>query len=125
MCSGKGVNKIFLVAEVSHGQADGAVDQDRAIGHTNAGTHSQEPIGADFLSNGEICGSAAGIRCCAGKVIVDVHGTEIALKTEDPMASLKVVTTGAAAGETARAQQLMAVCRDRRNATQSKITGRA
>ncbi len=104
MRGGKGINKVFFVAEVGHGQTKRAVDHDRPIGDADAGPYSQEPIAADFLSNGEICGSAAGIGCRAGKVIVDVQGTEIALEAEDPMTSLKIVASRAAAGETAWAK---------------------
>src|SRR5258708_1615597 len=114
--SWEGVNEVLFVAEVGHGKTEGAVDQDRPIGDTDAGTHGEQPIAADFLGNRKGRRSAAGIHSRAGKVIVDVHGTEIALKAEDPMTGLKIVSTRAAAGETTRAQQLMASRGNRRNA---------
>src|SRR6266700_705004 len=46
-------------------------------------------------------------------------------KTYDPVSALKVVTNRAAAGETAGTQQLMAGCRDGRNAAHSKVAGGA
>src|SRR6266849_4996045 len=125
MRGGEGVNKVFFVVEVGHGQTEGAVDQDRAIGDADAGTHGQEPITADFLGNREVGWSAAGINAGAGKVVVDVQRTEIAFHSEDPMTGLKIVASRAAAGETTRAQQLMAGCGNRRNAAESKVTGRA
>src|SRR5882672_5078885 len=122
MCRGEGVNKVFFVAEVGHGHTEGAVDQDRAVGDADAGTHGQEPIGVHFLCDGEVGGSAARIGGCAGKVIVVVQGPKIAFKAKDPMAGLEVVASRAAAGETARAQQLMAVRGNGRNAAQSEVT---
>src|SRR5438270_11554565 len=95
----EGVNKVLFVVEVGHGQNKGVVDQHWTVGDANARTYRDEPISADFLGNGEVCRSAAGINPGAGEVIVNVHGAEIAFNAGDPMAALKVETNRAAAGE--------------------------
>src|SRR6266849_7173888 len=102
MCGLEGVDKVFLVVEVGQGKAACAVDEDVGVCHADTGARSHQPISVDRLGNREAGRGAARVDPRSSKIIFQVHRTDIGLDSQNPMASLKVVASLAAAGETAR-----------------------
>src|SRR5215468_194954 len=116
VCRGKRISEYCFVVDVSQCKAASSIEQHRPRHNTHTRAQSKQPTSFHRLRDSKSRGSAAGIRCCAGCTIAQIHATNITFNTKKEIPGLKVIASLSAAGKPIAARVLGANCCDCWNA---------